>query len=473
MTPEEFRKMGYQIIDWIADYRAKVDDYDVMSTIQPGDVRNKLPKSPPESRETFDSILSDLDDAIVPGITHWNHPSYFAYFPGNAVLSSILGDFLSSGIGGVGLNWQSMPALTEVEEVVTDWMRQMVGLSSEWDGVIQDTASTSSLIALLCAREYGSDYSQMNTGLQKSDSPLVVYSSIQSHSSVKKAALLAGFGLDHVRFIDTDENYALDVKKLESTIKADIENGLRPCAIIATTGTTSTTAIDPIADIATIAETYDMWLHVDAAMAGSAMILPECRWMWNGIEKADSIVINAHKWLGVVFDCSLYYTRKSEHLIRVMSTNPSYLQTAVDQETKSYRDWGIPLGRRFRSLKLWFLIREQGISGLQERIRRDMENAQWLFQQIEATPEWEVVAPVQLQTVCVRHIPDGVADDELDKHTLRWANVINSSGAAYLTPAILDGRWMVRISIGAENTTLDHVKALWSTMQDAVRSTDE
>lgn len=470
MTPEEFRKFGYQIIDWIADYRANVDDFPVMSTVKPGDMRNSFPSEPPATAESFDSIFVDLNEKIMPAITHWNHSNYFAYFPSNATLSSVLGDFLSTGLGGIGLNWQSMPALTELEEVVTDWVRQMVGLSSAWDGVIQDTASTSTLVALLCAREQASNHSQMNAGLQGNQPPLTVYSSIQSHSSVKKAALLAGFGLDNVRFIETDDNYALNVQSLEDAIKRDIDEGRQPCAIIATTGTTTTTAIDPIGAIADLAKTYGIWFHVDAAMAGSAMILPECRWMWEGIEGADSMVLNPHKWLGVIFDCSLFYTRKSEHLVRVMSTNPSYLQTSVDGEVKNYRDWGIPLGRRFRALKLWCLIREQGIEGLQVRLRRDLENAQWLAQQVEATPEWEVLAPVSLQTVCVRHTPSGLAGNELDEHTLNWVHHINNSGVAYLTPAILDGKWMVRVSIGAETTTLTHVQALWITMQDVVKN---
>lgn len=468
MTPEEFRKFGYQIIDWIAEYRTRAEDFPVMSTIEPGEIRKSLPSTPPESAESFDAILADLDEKIMSGVTHWNHPNYFAYFPSNALLSSVLGDFLSSGIGGIGLNWQSMPALTEVEEVVTDWMRQMVGLSGAWEGVIQDTASTSTLVALLCAREQASNHSQMNSGFRGEQPPLTVYASIQSHSSVKKAALLAGFGLDNLRFIDTDDNYALNVQSLEDAIKKDIAEGHQPCAVIATTGTTTTTAIDPIGAIAELAKTYNLWFHVDAAMAGSAMILPECRWMWEGIEGADSMVLNPHKWLGVIFDCSLFYTRNAEHLVRVMSTNPSYLQTAVDGEVKNYRDWGIPLGRRFRALKLWCLIREQGVEGLQTRLRRDLENAQWFAQQIEATPEWEVLAPVTLQTICVRHTPAGLDATALDDHTLKWVQAINQSGRAYLTPAKLDDKWMVRVSIGAEMTTLAHVQALWETMQAIV-----
>ena len=468
MTPEEFRKYGYQVIDWIADYRENVGNFPVMSTIQPGTVRESLSSFPPETPESFDGILEDLNQLILPGLSHWNHPDYFAYFPSNATLPSVLGDLLCSGIGGIGLNWQSMPALTEVEEVVLDWMRQMVGLSPKWEGVIQDTASTTTLVALLCARERTSDHGQVTDGLQGKRPPMVVYTSAQSHSSVKKAALLAGFGLNYVRAIETDENYALDINLLKDAIQTDINNGLKPCVIVATTGTTTTTAMDPIAAIATLTKEYDMWLHVDAAMAGSAMILPEYRWMWEGIENADSLVLNPHKWLGVVFDCSLFYLQDSEHLVRVMSTNPSYLQTAADGEVKNFRDWGIPLGRRFRALKLWALIRDQGVDGLQNRIRRDLENAQWLKAQIEKDPAWKILAPVSLQTICVRHVPPRMDAADLDAHTLAWVSQINNSGDAYLTPAKLDGQWMVRISIGAEATTREHVEKLWETLQAAV-----
>ena len=468
MTPEEFKKYGYEIIDWIADYRSNISDYPVMSTIQPGTVRERLPDSPPENPDPFESVINDLDNIILPGISHWNHPNNFAYFPSNATLPSVLGDLLCSGIGGIGLNWQSMPALTEVEEVVCDWMRQMLGLSSNWEGVIQDTASTSTLVALLCAREQASNHSQIKNGLQGEKLPLIIYSSIQSHSSVKKAALLAGFGLNNIRTIETDENFAIDVEQLKIAIEQDIKKGLKPCAVIATIGTTNTTAMDPISDILSLTQKHNMWLHVDAAMAGTAMILPECRWMWDGIEGADSIIINPHKWLGVVFDCSLYYIRNREHLVRVMSTNPSYLQTSKDNEVKNYRDSGIPLGRRFRALKLWCLIKEQGVSGLQERIRKDIKNAKWLKDQIENEPQWEILAPVTLQTICVRHTPSGLKNDLLEKHTLQWVTDINNGGAAYLTPGQLNGKWMVRISIGAEATTLKHVKALWITMKSAV-----
>ncbi|MDZ4720432.1 MAG: pyridoxal-dependent decarboxylase [Roseiflexaceae bacterium] len=465
MTPEEFRRIGHLLIDWIADYRTNIAELPVMSLVAPGSIKAQLPATPPEQGQPLDSLFADLDQMIMPGLSHWQHPSFFGYFPANADLASVLGDYLSTGLGVIGLSWQSSPALSEVEEVLTDWMRQMVGLSETWSGVIQDTASTSTLLALLCARERASNYSLARGGLQAEAQPLIVYTSSQSHSSVEKAALLAGIGRDNVRSIPIDANYAMQADALADMIDNDRRRGCIPCAIVATTGTTTSTALDPIARIAKIAQAESVWLHVDSAMAGSAMILPECRWMWAGIEGADSIVLNAHKWLGAVFDCSLYYVRDPQHLMRVMSTNPSYLQSSVDSQVKNLRDWGIPLGRRFRALKLWLLIREQGVAGLQARLRRDIANAAWLTIQIQATSGWQVLAPVPLQTICVRHEPPGIAGESLDRYTLAWAEQINGSGMAYLTPAILDGRWMVRISIGSLLTEREHVATLWEQMQ--------
>jgi len=470
MTPEEFRKAGHALIDWIADYRANVESRKVIAQSAPGDIKALLPPAPPKQGEAFDAIAADIDRVVMPGITHWQHPRFFGYFPSNSTFASVLGDLLSSGLGVIGLAWQSSPALTEVEEVVVDWMRQMLGLSPAWSGVLNDTASTSTLVALLCARERTSNYSLSRGGLQTAAKPLIVYTSAQSHSSVEKAALLAGFGREHVRVVPHDSAYAMRPYALDALIQADMAAGNRPCAVVATTGTTTSTALDPLAAIAKVTTGHGVWLHVDAAMAGSAMILPECRFMWEGVEQADSLIVNAHKWLGVVFDCTLYFVRDPEHLVRVMSTNPSYLQTAADGRVKNYRDWGLPLGRRFRALKLWFLLREQGVDALQARLRRDIANAEWLEQQIKATPGWKVLAPVPLQTLCVRHEPGWLSDEALDLHTQAWAARINQSGAAYLTPALLDGRWMVRVSIGAEQTERVHVEQLWKVMrQEAER----
>ena len=467
MTPEEFRKYGHQVIDFIADYRAHIEERPVMAATTPGEVRERLPKTPPQQAESIEGIFADLDRIVLPGLTHWQHPRFFGYFPSNQSLSSVLGDFLSTGLGVLGLAWQASPALTEVEEVTTDWLRQMVGLSDAWQGVIQDTASTSTLIALICARERTTEYGLDRGGLQASDQALTVYTSAQSHSSVSKAALLAGFGRDNVRLVPHDAKYALRVDALEELIACDIAEGRRPCAVVVTTGTTATTALDPVDGAASVAAKFNLWLHVDAAMAGSAMILPECRWMWDGIERADSLVLNPHKWLGAAFDCSVYYVRDPQHLLRVMSTNPSFLQSAADGRVKNYRDWGIPLGRRFRALKLWFLIREQGVTALQARLRRDMANAQWLAEQVRAMPGWHVLAPVVLQTVCVLHKPDGLSGEALDRHTRAWVDRVNRSGRAYLTPATLDDRWMARISVGAEATERHHLAQLLRVISEA------
>ncbi len=466
MNPEEFRRVGRQIIDYVAGYRERVAAMPVWSRARPGDVRALLPAAPPEQPEGWDDILGDLDRVLGPGLSHWQHPRFFGYFPANAHLASVLGDYLSAGLGQLGLNWQSSPALTELEEHMADWMRQLLGLSVAWSGVIQDTASTSTLVALICARERASDHAQARGGIQALDRPLIIYTSPQSHSSVEKAALLAGFGRAHLRALPTDAGHAIRPEALADAIAADLAAGRQPCAVVATTGTTATTAVDPLAPLADLCRAHGLWLHVDGAMAGSAMILPECRWMWDGIEGADSIVLNPHKWLGAVFDCSLFYVRDPQHLVRVMSTNPSYLQTSADGAVKNYRDWGLPLGRRFRALKLWFLIRAEGAEGLRARLRRDIANAQWLAAQVDAAPGWRRLAPVPLQTVCVRHEPPGLEGEALDRHTLGWVARINDSGAAYLTPATLEGRWMARVSVGALGTERADVEALWEVMRE-------
>jgi aromatic-L-amino-acid decarboxylase len=468
VTPEEFRTYGHALIDWLADLAVHRHERPVQATVKPGEIKALLPKAPPFEAEPMEAILADLDRVVMPGLTQWQHKRFFGFFPANALPSGVLADLVSTGLGVIGLSWQSSPAVTEIEEVVTDWFRQMVGLSPDWSGVVGDTASTATLVAAICARERATSYALARGGLQAEPEPLVVYASEHSHSSVEKGALLAGFGRENLRSVPCDGSRAMDPGALARLVERDVSAGRKPCAIVATVGTTATTALDPIAAIAAIARRHGVWLHVDAAMAGSAMILPECRHLWDGIEDADTLVINAHKWLGAPFDCSLYYVRDALHLVRVMATNPSFLQTSVDGEVSNLRDWGIPLGRRFRALKLWWAIREQGVEGLRRRLRRDIANARWLAGEIVAAPGWQVLAPVPLQTVCVRHVPPGLDGAALDRHTLAWAASINHSGFAYLTPAVLDGLWMVRISIGAIATERKDVAALWAAMQNAV-----
>ena len=474
MTPEEFRKAGHELIDWIADYRQKIPDLPVRAQVRPGDVRRALPEDAPDQVEKFADLMADIENIIVPGITQVQHPMHYGWFPSNASLASVLGDIASSGLGTLGISWESCPSLTELEEVVCDWMRQLTGLSEQWRGTIHDTASTACVTAMILARERASELSKNGAGLQGMASPLIVYSTAQAHSSIAKAVQLAGFGNDNLRYIDEDPyTRAMLPEALEAAIKQDLAAGNIPAGIVCSVGATGTTAMDPVAAIATVANKHKVWLHVDAAMAGSAMLLPECRHLWQGVEQADSLAWNPHKWMGTILDTALFYVRDVDHLERVMSTNPAYLRSDADGEVTQYRDWGIPLGRRFRALKLWFHLRLDGIDTIRARLRRDLDNAQWFKAQVEATDNWEVLAPVQLQTVCIRHVPRGAQDkpldgDALDQHTLAWVNRINASGAAFLSPSVLDGRWMARVSIGVEGTGREHVARLWQLLQDSV-----
>jgi aromatic-L-amino-acid decarboxylase len=467
MTPEEFRRAGHDLIDWIADYRERVNraEFPVMARTAPGDLKAALPAAPPRQPEDFATIRADLDRLILPACTHWQDPRFHGYFPSNGLPAAVLGDLVSTGLGQLGLNWQSSPALTELEEVSLDWWRQMLGLSERWTGVIQDTASTATFVALVCARERASNHSATRGGLQGQASAFVVYTSSQAHSSVEKAALLAGFGRENVRMIPVDGNFDMDAHGLAGAIAADRAAGREPCAIVATCGSTATTAFDPIAEISQIARVEELWLHVDAAMAGSAMIVPECRELWEGVEGADSLVVNPHKWLGVSMDCSTYFVRDAQFLVRVMSTNPSYLQTSADGQVKNYRDWGLPLGRRMRALKLWFVIRDQGVAGLERRIRRDLAQAQWLAGEVRKAPHWKMLSPVRLQTLVLRHEPPGRDAIENDTAARALAQAVNESGEAFLTPALVEGRWAVRVSLGGANTDQEHVAGLWRLMQ--------
>lgn len=471
MTPEEFRAAGHLLIDWIADSRASVEDQPVLAQVEPGDVRARFETDAPTDTSSFEALLAELDTTVIPGVTQVQHPMHFGWFPSNASLSSVLGDIASSGIGSLGISWESSPALTEVEEVMCDWMRQLTGLSDAWLGSIHDTASTACLVALLVARERATDLVQNTGGLQSVDEPLMIYTSPQAHSSVAKAALLAGFGWDNIRMIDVDsDTFAMNAAALKAAMDVDAAEGKIPAAVVAAVGTTGTTAMDPVRSIVEAAASHGAFVHVDAAMAGTAMLLPECRHLWDGIEGADSISWNPHKWMGTILDCSLLYMRDVDLLQRIMATNPSYLQSPSGDDATQFRDWGIPLGRRFRSLKLLFQLRLDGIDAIRARLRRDLENAQWFKAQVEATDGWTVVAPVDLQTVCVRYQPEGFIDGhELDAFTQSWARSINASGDAFLSPSKLPDGWMVRVSIGVLGTERHHVERLWTLMQETVQ----
>ncbi|MBX2869158.1 MAG: aspartate aminotransferase family protein [Acidiferrobacterales bacterium] len=471
MTPEEFRVAGHALIDWISDYRQRIDQLPVRAQVAPGEVRQALSVIPPSRPDSLEAVMADLESIVVPGITQVQHPMHYGWFPSNASLASVLGDIASSGLGTLGISWESCPALTEVEEVVCDWLRQLTGLSEQWEGTIHDTASTACLTGLILAREKATQYSETKGGLQSEEKPLVIYTTEEAHSSITKAALLAGYGKDNLRMVAMNPlDRSMNPEALAEEIAIDRRAGNRPAAVIASVGSTGVTAVDPVEALARIADKENLWLHVDAAMAGSAMLLPECRGLWQGVEMADSISWNPHKWMGTILDCSLFYVKDPQHLIRVMSTNPSYLRSTVDGEVTQYRDWGIPLGRRFRALKLWFHLRLDGIDAIRERLRRDLENAKWFATKVESADHWNVVSPVNLQTVCIRHTPPGLEGDALDQHTLNWVNRINQSGEAFMSPSILDGRWMVRVSIGVESTERAHIERLWRILQSSAEA---
>ncbi len=467
MDANEFRRLGHQLIDFIAAHREGLEARPVMSRVKPGEVAARFPAEPPATGGRAAEAIAALDRDLVDGLTHWTHPSFFAYFPSNSSYASVLGDLACAGLGAQGMSWQTSPACTELEQVVMGWLRRLVGLPEAFTGVIQDTASGSTLVALLCARERASGFAQVRGGLQGEAAPLVVYASDQAHSSVEKAALLAGFGRANLRFLGTDEAHALRLDLLEAAVAEDLAAGRRPCAVVATVGTTGTTAVDPIAGVAAVARRHGLWLHVDAALAGTAMALPECRHHWAGIEGADSLVWNPHKWMGIGFDFSAYFVRDPEHLVRVMSTNPSYLRTAQDGQVANFRDWGIPLGRRFRALKGWLHLMDEGVDGLQARLRRDLGYARWLAAQVDAAPGWERLAPVPFQTVTVRHLAAGMDEAALTAHNLAIAAAVNGSGQAYVTPSVLKGRQTIRVSCGSATTEQRHVEAVWAALQAA------
>ena len=464
MTVEEFRRSGHELVDWIADYRARIEEFPVLSRSKPGELREALPQSPPENGESFETILADLDRLILPGITHWQSPNFFAYFPANASPPSILGDLLSAGLGVQGMIWATSPACTELETHVLDWLVDMLRLpdcfksSSDGGGVIQDSASSGALCALLVARERATELETNRIGVR---SRLTVYASTQTHSSVTKAVKIAGIGEENLRLIEVDVNFAMNPAALEKRIHEDRASGLTPAFVCATVGTTSSTAVDPIPRIGEICRDENLWLHVDAAMAGTATLCPELRYLNAGLEHADSYAFDPHKWMFTSFDCSCLYVKSRNALIDTLSILPEYLR---NQATESgavidYRDWHIPLGRRFRALKLWFVIRHYGVEGLRHHIRRHIELAQHFASWVEADERFELVAPVPLNLVCFRHRgSDGVNE--------KLMNQLNESGKIFLTHTKLDGRFVLRMAIGQTETEEEHVERAWDLIRE-------
>jgi len=469
METGEFRSWAHRFADWMADYYETIEERPVKSQVNPGDILARLPEKPPLEREEMDRILSDVDQIIMPGMTHWQSPNFFAYFPANASYPSILAEMITAAIGAQCMIWETSPAAAELEERVMEWLKVMTGIPSEWSGVIQDTASTATLAAILCARERCSEYLINETGLQ-GQAILRVYCSSETHSSIEKAVKIAGMGRKNLVKIPVTDNYSMDVEALRSEVKKDLEEGLRPCCIVATLGTTGSTAIDPLPEIVAICKEFRIWLHIDAAYAGTALLLPEYQWMIEGIGDADSFVFNPHKWMFTNFDCSAYFVKDRESLLRTFEILPEYLKTVTRGRVNDYRDWGIPLGRRFRALKLWFVIRSYGLKGLQELIRNHIELAEWFEHKVHDTHEFELMAPRKLSVVCFRCHPDKLEDHNLlQKFNESLLKSINTSGKAYLTHTKLGGKYTLRLSVAQTRVKLQHLENVWELIQQKAK----
>jgi aromatic-L-amino-acid/L-tryptophan decarboxylase len=469
MRHDEFRRHGHALVDWMADYLRDVGTLPITPDVAPGEIRALLPDTPPLDAEPFEALFDDFRRIIVPGMTHWNHPGWFAYFPCNNSPPSILGEMLTATIGAQGMSWVTSPAATELEQVVMDWLRQMLGLPAGYVGVIQDTASTATLVALLTARERATGGRTGAAGLAGAGTPLTVYASREAHSSIDKGVKLAGYGLELLRQIETDDAFALRPDALARALEADRAAGLRPACVVATVGTTSSTAIDPLRPIAELCRRHGAWLHVDAAYAGAAAIVPELRPLFDGMEQADSIVFNPHKWLLTNFDCTAYFVRDPVALLAAFQTMPEYLRTAYDASAVNFRDWGIQLGRRFRALKLWFVIRSYGVEGLRALIRRHVALARELAGWVEAEPGFELMAPVPFGLVCFRYRPAGRPEEELDALNARLLAAVNASRVRYLTHTRLGGRYVIRLVVGQRTTERADVAAAWESVREAAR----
>jgi len=467
MTPDEFRRFGREMVDWIADYYQDIDQFPVLSQVEPGEIRASLPDAPPQNGESFDGILEDIENLILPGITHWQSPNFFAFFPANASGPSILAELLSAGLGVQGMSWITSPACTELETHVLDWLAEMLDLPGKFmsntagGGVIQDTASNATLSALLAGRERSTNYRSNENGTENN---LVVYASTQTHSSIEKAVKIAGMGTNNLRLIEVDEQFSMRPDLLAAQIKADRESGLTPCFVCATVGTTSSNAIDPVREIGEICVQEGIWLHVDAAMSGTAALVPEFRFIQDGLELADSYCFNPHKWMFTNFDCDCFYVADRASLIKTFSVLPEYLRNKATESGAviDYRDWHIQLGRRFRSLKLWFVIRYYGVEGLRYHIRQHVDLAQQFASWVVEDQNFELAVTPPLNLVCFRH----VGGDDINRQLLES---INRSGKAYLTHTSLDGRYTLRMCVGQTNTEERHVKQAW----DLIRTSAE
>jgi aromatic-L-amino-acid decarboxylase len=473
MTPggdlprEELLARGREVLDWIADYLDTPERYPVVSRARPGEIRAKLPASPPATGEPLEDILRDFETTIIPGITHWNHPSFFAYFATSAAVPGILAEMLTATLDVKAMLWKTSPAATELEQVVTDWLRQMLGLSDGWFGITTDTASISTMLAVAAAREAKPELAIRERGMAgRADLPVLrVYASEHAHSAIDKAAIALGLGLENLVHVPSDDAFRMRPDAFASAIAADRARGFVPLACVATVGTTSTASIDPLAAISEICRREGVWLHVDGAYGGVLAIAPEYRWVLDGVEGADSLVVNPHKWLFTPFDCSVLYLKRPEVLRRAFSLVPEFLVTREQEEVVNYMDYGVQLGRRFRALKLWMIIRAFGVEGLVERLRAHCELAQAFASWVRATPDWEVVAPVDFSLVCFRLAPEGTSEKRRDEINEAIMHAVNASGEAYLSHTRLNRRLVLRFAIGNIRTTENHVRKAWTILK--------
>lgn len=465
----EFRKQAHIFADWMADYLEDIDKFRVKSNVTPGEIIKKLPADPPRKSEEIKAIFNDFQNIIMPGITHWQSPSFFAYFPANSSYPSLLAEMLTATLGVQGMIWETSPAAAELEERMMDWLKKMTGLPVSFHGVIQDTASTATLTALLTAREKISSFKINEEGFD--NSVYRIYCSTETHSSIEKGAKIAGFGKRNVVKVQTNDRFEMDADGLRHAIESDLAKGYKPLCIIATLGTTGSTAIDPLDKIGDLASKYRIWLHVDAAFAGSALLLEEYRWMIKGIEKVDSFVFNPHKWMFTNFDCSAYFVKDKKALINTFSITPEYLRTKTAGMVNDYRDWGIQLGRRFRALKLWFVIRNFGTEGLKEKIRFHISLAKDIEQKINNSKGFEMVTPRTLNLLCFRFKPDGINDNEiLNQLNEKLLQAVNATGKMFISHTKLNGIYTLRMVIGQTNVTEGHVEKAWQILNDRIRS---
>lgn len=466
MDIDEFRSHAHQMVDWMADYMARVEEYPVRAQTRPGEVSAKLPASAPAAGEPMSAIMGDFVRDVLPGMTHWQHPSFFAYFPANSSPPSVLAEMLTATLGAQCMMWQTSPAAAEMEGQVLDWLRQMIGLDAGFTGVIQDSASGATLCALLTARERATDDAANERGLA-SGPELVVYCSGQTHTSIEKGAKIAGYGRRNVRKVSTGDDFGIVPGELARAIDDDIAAGRKPACVVASLGATGVGAIDDLKAVGEICAARGVFLHVDAAWAGAALILPECRWMLEGQGHVDSLVFNPHKWLLTNFDCAAHFVRDPEALVRTFAIDATYYQGPEAGQVIDYRDWGVPLGRRFRALKLWFVLRSYGVEGLQAFLRRHIALAEDLERRIAAEPDFELVCPRVLSLINFRYRPEGADDAACDELNERLLLALNDSGEAYFTPNRVHGRYAIRISIGQARTEARHVDAAW----DLIRRT--